>query len=59
MVKHALEGAGFNITGSGYDLETNTGDLIVLPPAGALPDEFHPATIPLNLPEGPGAPGVV
>lgn len=56
MVKHALTTAGFKITGSGYSLMEDEGDLVATPPCGASPDEFGPAIIKTNLPEGLGGP---
>jgi len=50
MVQHSLEKAGFKITGSGYMIPTDTGDLTAEIPSGASPDEFGPVVTPCNLP---------
>jgi hypothetical protein len=50
MVKDALTRAGWTVSGSGYDLVNNVGDLECRPPSGASPKEFGPAIIPCNLP---------
>ncbi len=55
MVKHALRVAGWTITGSGYALDTDTGDLISIPPSGASISEFGPAMV--DLPPNPEPPG--
>lgn len=52
VVKHFLEKAGCEITGSGYMLPTDIGDLVVVLPEGTSPEEYGPAIQACNLPDG-------
>ena len=51
VVIHALKQAGYEITGTGQALTSDsTGDIWAVPPTGSHPDEFKPSA---QFPHGP------